>query len=63
MVACEDFTYPKVACLGAIMSSLRDVLAIRRKPRREATVTVVKERFRGKRGLMFEREGEKLGGI
>ena len=44
MVAWEDFTYPKVACLGAIVNSLRDVLvAIRRRPRREATVTDRKE--------------------
>ena len=52
MVVCEDFTYPKVACVGAMLSSLRDVLvAIRRKPRREATVTAVKEMMlRGKRG-------------
>lgn len=26
MVVCEDFTYPKVACLGGMMSSLYDVL-------------------------------------
>ncbi len=25
MVVCEDFTYPKVACLGAMLSSLYDV--------------------------------------
>ena len=44
MVVWEDLTYPKVACLGAIVNSLRDVLvAIRRRPRREATVTDIKE--------------------
>ena len=56
MVAWEDFTYPKVACLGAIVNSRRDVLvAIRRRPRREATVTDRKEdvgREEGGRGKL-----------
>ena len=60
MVVCEDFTHPRVACLGAMLSSLRDVLVtVRRRPRREATVTVVREMLRKKRGLMLGRGGER----
>lgn len=41
MVVCEDLTYPKVACLGGMVSSLCDVLVTSRKgKRREATMNM-----------------------
>jgi hypothetical protein len=53
-VVCEGLTYPRVACFGAIIGDLRDVMVTNRINCREATMNA------GGRGIDFDQGRLKL---